>query len=180
MLILVLAKIVDNLVTHLAEFGESGVRPTEKAPTSWLRIPAAAVWGVASLALRAVSIFTVLARQAAQAADDFFRVLAEELREVVVRHVELLFPIGIPEQLGRNSARRPGSSGHGHVRIVIGDPGEDLAGERVDGYARLIVLVGIGSGGVGVLIGVGHVAWLVPRTWASRGYLCRAKDPGSC
>ena len=97
-----------------------------------------------------------------------------------MRHVERLFPIGIPEQLWRNSAGDPSSSGHdhGHLGIVVGDPGEHFTGEGVDSYALLVILVGIGSCGGRILIGIGHVAWLVPRTCTSRGAPVPGKEPG--
>ena len=77
LLALIAAEKLDNLITALAERGEERIRPTEVSPRAWLHLPAAVLWGIASIILRVASIVTVFVRQAASTIDEFFRVLAE-------------------------------------------------------------------------------------------------------
>jgi hypothetical protein len=75
----VLTKQIDGLVTNLAEKSESGLSETPGASLgSWVRLPGAVAYGVAAIILRTVSIATVFARQVMETADEFLRSLAEE------------------------------------------------------------------------------------------------------
>ena len=74
----ILATKVDDLVTSLGERSENGLARTDTAAGTWVRLPAAKVlWGIAAIGLRLISIVTVFVRQLSNAADDFFRTLAE-------------------------------------------------------------------------------------------------------
>ncbi len=73
----ILATKVDDLVTSLGERSENGLARTDTAAGTWVHLPAAVLWGIAAIGLRLISIVTVFVRQLANAADDFFRTLAE-------------------------------------------------------------------------------------------------------
>ena len=73
----VLAQKVDELLVALGERSEAGLSRTEASREAWLRLPAAVLWGVAAILLRALSVVTVFLRQLTATVDDFFRVLAE-------------------------------------------------------------------------------------------------------
>jgi hypothetical protein len=74
----ILARILDGLVTSLGERSEQGLSRTGVASgAEWLQLPARVAWGIAAVALRVISIATVFLRQATEAIDEFFRVLAE-------------------------------------------------------------------------------------------------------
>ena len=73
----ILATKVDDLVTSLGERSENGLARTDTATGTWVSLPAKVLWGLAAIALRLVSIVTVFVRQLTNAADDFFRTLAE-------------------------------------------------------------------------------------------------------
>lgn len=73
----VLAQKLDDLVVVLGERSEGGLSRTEAPGASWVRLPAAVLWGIAAIVLRALSIVTVFLRQLTATIDDFFRVLAE-------------------------------------------------------------------------------------------------------
>lgn len=68
---------LDSFVTALAETSEGGIRRQETPGTAWTRLPAAVLWGVASVFLRLLSIVTVFLRQLTFTLDEFLRVLAE-------------------------------------------------------------------------------------------------------
>ena len=73
----ILTEKLDELVTSLGERSEQGLARTDTPGGAWVRLPAAVLWGVAAVLLRALSIVTVFARQLTTALDEFFRVLAE-------------------------------------------------------------------------------------------------------
>lgn len=73
----ILAQKLDELVTSLGERSEQGLARTDTPRGTWVRLPAAVLWGVAAVVLRALSIVTVFLRQGTTAVDEFFRVLAE-------------------------------------------------------------------------------------------------------
>ena len=73
----ILAGKLDELVTSLGERSEQGLTRTDAPGGAWVRLPAAVLWGVAAVVLRALSIVTVFLRQLTTAVDEFFRVLAE-------------------------------------------------------------------------------------------------------
>ncbi len=73
-----LARILDGLVTNLGEHSEQGLSRTGVASgAEWLQLPARVAWGVATILLRVLSVATVFLRQATEAVDEFFRILAE-------------------------------------------------------------------------------------------------------
>lgn len=78
LLLRILTEKLDEFVTGLGERSESGLmRTATPGGNTWIGLPAAVLWGVAAVLLRALSIVTVFARQLFAAIDEFFRVLAE-------------------------------------------------------------------------------------------------------
>lgn len=73
----ILTEKVDDLVTSLGERSEQGLTRSDTPAGTWVRLPAAVLWGIAAVVLRGISIATVFLRQVANAVDEFFRVLAE-------------------------------------------------------------------------------------------------------
>jgi hypothetical protein len=78
LLLRILSEKLDEFVTGLGERSEAGLtRTATPGGNTWIGLPAAVLWGVAAVVLRALSIVTVFARQLFAAIDEFFRVLAE-------------------------------------------------------------------------------------------------------
>lgn len=78
LLLRILTERLDEFVTGLGERSEAGLtRTSTPGGNTWIGLPAAVLWGVAAVLLRALSIVTVFARQLFAAIDEFFRVLAE-------------------------------------------------------------------------------------------------------
>ncbi|MFQ5523802.1 MAG: hypothetical protein ACE5F5_09530 [Acidimicrobiia bacterium] len=77
LLVSIAADKVDGFVTSLAERSEGGISPASGAARGWLSLPASVAWGIAAIALRAISVVTVFLRQAAATIDGFLEALSE-------------------------------------------------------------------------------------------------------
>lgn len=81
LLLRVLADKLDRFVTNLAQRSEGGIGRVGTQARSWVSLPAAVAFGAAAIALRALSVATVFARQITETADEFLRALAEDVTE---------------------------------------------------------------------------------------------------